>query len=57
MPSIIGKNNGAVILNHTSALPETMQKNTEYKNIFNDIKSFFTNRIRQFITPQIQYLL
>ena len=53
MPSIIGKNNGAVILNHTSALPETMQKNTEYKNIFNDIKSFFTNRIKKCIKNKI----
>ncbi len=53
MPNIIGKNNGAVILNHTSALPETMQKNTEYKNIFNDIKSFFTNRIKKCIKNNI----
>ena len=53
MPNIIGKNNGAVILNHTSALPETMQKNTKYKNIFNDIKSFFTNRIKKCIKNNI----
>ena len=53
MPNIIGKNNGAVILNHTSALPETMQKNTEYKNIFNDIKSFFTSRIKKCIKNKI----
>ena len=53
MPNIIGKNNGAVILNHTSALPETMQKNTEYKNIFNDIKTFFTNRIKKCIKNKI----
>ena len=53
MPNIIGKNNGAVILNHTSALPETMQKNTKYKNIFNDIRAFFTNRIKKCIKNNI----
>ena len=53
MPNVIGKNDGAVILNHTSALPETMQKNTKYKNIFNDIKIFFTNRIKKCIKNNI----
>ena len=53
MPNIIGKNNGAVILNHSSALPETMQKNTKYKNIFNDIRAFFTNRIKKCIKNNI----
>ena len=53
MPNVIGKNDGAVILNHTSALPETMQKNTKYKNIFNDIKIFFTNRIKKCIENNI----
>ena len=53
MPKVIGKNDGAVILNHTSALPETMQKNTKYKNIFNDIKIFFTNRIKKCIKNNI----
>ncbi|NSW73976.1 dihydropteroate synthase [bacterium] len=55
MPNIIGKNNGAVILNHSSALPETMQKNTKYKNIFNDIRAFFTNRIKKCIKNNISY--
>ena len=53
MPNVIGKNDGAVILNHTSALPDTMQKNTKYKNIFNDIKIFFTNRIKKCIKNNI----
>tara|TARA_A100001234_G_scaffold148674_1_gene130924 strand:- start:56726 stop:57556 length:831 start_codon:yes stop_codon:yes gene_type:complete len=46
MASIIGENKGAIIINHTSGMPEVMQSKTAYKNIFKEIKNFFNSKIR-----------
>ena len=32
MPNVISRNNAAVIINHTSDLPNLMQSKTKYKN-------------------------
>ena len=54
MPDIIGKNKGAVIINHTSDLPQNMQKKTSYKNMFNEIKNFFKEKIKICINNNIK---
>ncbi len=54
MPDIIGKNKGAVIINHTSDLPQNMQKKTSYKNMFNEIKNFFEEKIKICINNNIK---
>ena len=54
MPDVIGKNKGAVIINHTSDLPQNMQKKTSYKNMFNEIKNFFEEKIKICINNNIK---
>lgn len=46
MPQIIAKHNAAVILNHTSDLPDKMQSKTTYKNLINDIKKYLNDRAK-----------
>ncbi|MBT3475833.1 dihydropteroate synthase [bacterium] len=46
MPYIIAKHKGAVILNHTSDLPNKMQLKTNYKNLIYDIKKHLSNKAK-----------
>ena len=46
MPNVISRNNAAVIINHTSDLPNLMQSKTKYKNLIKDIKTDLKNKVR-----------
>ena len=53
IPKVVGKHDGAIIINHTPSLPEDMQNNTNYKDIVSDIKAFFKIKIKTCIKSQI----
>lgn len=46
MPNVISRNNAAVIINHTSDLPNLMQSKTKYKNLIKDIKTDLKNKVK-----------
>tara|TARA_B100000959_G_scaffold283742_1_gene353423 strand:+ start:1686 stop:2516 length:831 start_codon:yes stop_codon:yes gene_type:complete len=53
IPKVVGKHNGAIIINHTSSLPDVMQENTSYNDIVSDIKAFFKVKIKTCIKSGI----
>lgn len=45
MPKVIANYKCGLIINHTTGLPQIMQKKTNYKNIIKDITKFFESRL------------
>ena len=55
MPNVISRNNAAVIINHTSDLPNLMQSKTKYKNLIKDIKTDLKNKVKTSIKMGINH--
>lgn len=53
MPQIIAKTNAFIIIQHSSGTPETMQKNTNYDNLIDDIYLSLDAKINLAIQSQI----
>lgn len=57
MPETVASLKVPYIIMHMQGTPENMQKNPEYKNVTNDIISFFANRIKELTNSGINDII